>query len=167
MGLDLYNRVFKGLVAKREKVINGGINCIPFNLPRFEEELPGVEKKQMYGITASPKVGKTQITDALFVYNPILFALQHPEQIRIKIFYFTLEMSKEQKFTQLMSHLLYIFTQGKVRISPKDMRSTNAASPLSQEILDILASEEYKAYFEFFENHVEFIDNIRNPFGKS
>lgn len=167
MALELYERVIQGLRDRRENVINGGINCIPFNLPRFEEELPGVEKRQMYGVTASTKVGKTQITDALFVYNPILYALKHPEQIRIKIFYFTLEMSKEQKYTQLMSHLLYMFTQGDIRISPKDMRSTTASNPLSQEILDVLESDEYKAYFDFFESHVEFIDNIRNPFGKS
>lgn len=165
MALELYERVIQGLRDRRENVINGGINCIPFNLPRFEEELPGVEKRQMYGVTASTKVGKTQITDALFVYNPILYAWKHPEQIRIKIFYFTLEMSKEQKYTQLMSHLLYMFTQGDIRISPKDMRSTTASNPLSQEILDVLESDEYKAYFDFFENHVEFIDNIRNPFG--
>ena len=61
-------------------------------------------------VTASTKVGKTQITDALFVYNPVLYAFNHPEQIRLKIFYFTLEMSKEQKYTQLMSHpIVYIF----------------------------------------------------------
>lgn len=165
MALELYNRVIEGLTTRRENVLNGGINCIPFNLPRFEEELPGVEKKQMYGVTASTKVGKTQITDSLFVYNPVLYAFNHPEQIRLKIFYFTLEMSKEQKYTQLMSHLLYTFSQSNIRISPKDLRSTKASTPLSQEILDILESDEYKAYFDFFESHVEFIDNIRNPFG--
>ena len=57
MALELYHRVIEGLTTRRENVLNGGINCIPFNLPRFEEELPGVEKKQMYGSNCFNKGG--------------------------------------------------------------------------------------------------------------
>lgn len=109
--------------------------------------------------------GKTQITDFLFLYNALLFSMKNPEKMRLKIFYFTLEMSREQKQLQWMSHLLWIMSKGKIRVSPKDLRSVSATNPLEQDVIDILESDEYKEYLEYFENTVEFIDSIRNPFG--
>ena len=109
--------------------------------------------------------GKTQVSDYLFLYTPFFFAMRNREKMRLKIFYFTLEMSKEQKYMQFMCHLIFMLSKGTIRVTPKDLRSVNALNPLSQDILDILASEEYKEYFKFFEETVIFIDNIKNPFG--
>ena len=55
---SLYDRVFNTLVKRRERVISGKINCIPWNLPRFEEENPGIEQGNYYNFTANSKVGK-------------------------------------------------------------------------------------------------------------
>lgn len=161
----LYERVTENIKTWKDKILNGGVNCIPLGLPRFEAELPGIEQKSYIQITANTKVGKTQIADALVLYNPVLFAKNNPDKIRLKIFYFTLEMSKEQKMLQMMSHLLWILSRGKIRVSPKELRSVSADNPLEDEIIEILESDEYTEYFKFFEEHVEFIDSIRNPFG--
>lgn len=163
--MELFNRVFNDLVDRKHRIDNGLINSIPFNLPRFSSVLPGIEQGTYTLVTANTKVGKSQLTDWLYVFTPFFYAFNHREQVRIKIFYFTLEMSKEQKYRQFMSHLLYILSRGKIRIAPKDLRSTNASYPIPEEVLEILSSDEYKPYFEFFEECVEFIDSIRNPTG--
>ena len=55
---SLYNRVFNNIVNRRERVLSGKINCIPWGLPRFEEECPGIEQGRYYNITANSKIGK-------------------------------------------------------------------------------------------------------------
>ena len=161
--MELFNRVYQNLQERRNKILNGGINCVPFGLPRFEEELPGIEQGKMICVTANAKVGKTQVADYLYLFKPVFYAMQHPDKMRIKVFYFSLEMSKEEKYRQLMCHLLYYISKGRIRVDPKTLASTSNA--ISEEVLDILNSEEYKRYFEFFEQHVDYVDSIKNPFG--
>jgi hypothetical protein len=161
----LYDRILKNIENRRNNILSGKINCIPFGLPRFEEMCPGIEKKTLTYITASTKVGKSKYTDYFFVYKTLFYAMKHPEQLRIKIFYFTWEMSIEEKYLEFISYLLYILSNRKTRISPKDLTSTKASKPLPQEILDILNTDIYKRIFKFFEEHVVFIDTIRNPYG--
>lgn len=55
---SLYDRVFSTLVKRRERVISGKINCLPWGLPRFEEENPGIEQGNYYLFSANSKVGK-------------------------------------------------------------------------------------------------------------
>lgn len=163
--MELYNRVLKTINERRDRILSGGINCIPFGLPRFEEVLPGIEKSTLTYITASTKVGKTKIADFLYVYRPLFFAMKNPDKLKIKIIYFTWEMSIEEKYLSFISHLLWILSDFKIRVDPKALISTKAGSPLPQNILDILTSDTYKQYFKFFEDHVIFIDSIRNPYG--
>lgn len=163
--MELYNRVYQYIVDRRQRELEGKVNYIPFGLPRFSGELPGIEQKTTYHVTANTKVGKTQVSDFLFLYTPFFYAFRNRDKMRLKIFYFTLEMSKEQKYMQFMCHLIFMLSRGKIRVTPKDLRSANALNPLDEEILTILASEEYKEYFKFFEETVIFIDNIKNPFG--
>lgn len=163
--MQLFNRVISNIKERKSKVENGGINGIPTPFERFRSEFPVIEQKSIIQITANTKIGKSQITDFLLLYTTFFFAFDHPDKIRLKIFYFSLEMSKEQKELQLMSHLLWVLSKGKYRISPRDLRSVDERNSLSQDIIDILESEQYAAYFKFFEEHVEIIDSIRNPFG--
>lgn len=53
----LYNRVFDNIVERRKRILTGKINCIPWGLPRFEEENPGIEQGKFYLLTANSKVG--------------------------------------------------------------------------------------------------------------
>lgn len=104
---------------------------------------------------------KTQIADWLFLYNTIRQVIDNNLKVKLKIFYFTLEMSKEQKMLAAFSNILYV-KEG-VRIAPKDLRSTKADNVLSDEILDLI--KRYEVYFNKIEEIVEFIDDIRNPTG--
>lgn len=104
---------------------------------------------------------KTQIADWLFLYNTIRQVIDDDLKVKLKIFYFTLEMSKEQKMLSAFSNILYV-KEG-IRVSPKDLRSTKKDNILSEEILEII--QKYKPYFDKIEEIVEFIDDIRNPTG--
>lgn len=163
--MSLFERTLGIVKNSRQKILDGGVNCIPLTFQRFSEELPGIEQKSIIQVTASTKVGKTQITDSIFLYDTIEFAMANPTKVRLKIFYFSLEMAKEQKMMQCFAHLIWMKTGGRVRVDPKKLRSLKADDPLPQEIIDLLEDESYQRYFKFFEEHVEFIDSIRNPFG--
>lgn len=81
--------------------------------------------------------------------------------VKLKIFYFTLEMSKEEKMLSAFSNIIYV-KEG-IRVTPTQLKSTRADNVLSQEVLDIVVK--YEPYFKKIEEIVEFIDDIRNPTG--
>jgi len=56
--MNLYNRVYNDLLERRERILSGKINCIPWGLPRFEDKLPGIEKGTYYLLSANSKIGK-------------------------------------------------------------------------------------------------------------
>jgi len=56
--MSLYRRVYEDIQKRRNRVLSGKINCIPWGLPRFEKDLPGIEQGQYYLLTANSKVGK-------------------------------------------------------------------------------------------------------------
>lgn len=159
--MSLFDRVFSDIENRKERILSGKINAIPWGFPRFEEYNPGIEKSKYYILTASSKVGKTQITDFMFVYNAFRQIKERNLPIKLVIKYFSLEMSKEEKVVQFLSNLLFIKTDGKIIISPTNLRSTRKA--VDDGILKHLQSE--KKYIDEFLSCVEFIDNIRNPFG--
>ena len=51
----LFDRVYQKIVDRRERIKSGKINCIPWGLPRFEEESPGIEKGKDYQFTVINK----------------------------------------------------------------------------------------------------------------
>lgn len=56
--MSLFDRVYSNLRERRKRLLEGKINCIPWGLPRFENQLPGIEQGKYYLITANSKVGK-------------------------------------------------------------------------------------------------------------
>ena len=56
--MSLYDRVYKEIIHRRDRLLSGKVNCIPWGLPRFEEISPGSERGKYYLTTANAKVGK-------------------------------------------------------------------------------------------------------------
>jgi len=163
--MTLYERTRDDLIRRRERVLSGKINCIPCSFPRFSQEWPGIEKGKYIIVTAQQKVGKTQLADKMFLYDPFFYAFNNPDKIRLKIFYFSLEISAEEKYKQFLCHLLYKLSHGKIRIDQRELNSVTKGKPLSQEIIDIMDSPEYQKYYDFFEECITIISDIRNPTG--
>lgn len=148
--------------TQRERALNGLFNCLPWPFPRFKAWLPGTEKGKYIIVTANQKVGKSKFVDYVYVYETILFVMQHPE-IRAKIFYFTLEISPNSKKDEFMSFLLGYLDH--IYISPTDLNSVDSDKPVPEEILNLLESERYKPYIDKYDEIVTYIDDIRNPTG--
>lgn len=148
--------------SQRERALNGLFNCLPWPFPRFKAWLPGTEKGKYIIVTANQKVGKSKFVDYVYVYETILFVMQHPE-IRAKIFYFTLEISPNSKKDEFMSFLLGYLDH--IYISPTDLNSVDSDKPVPEEILNLLESERYKPYIDKYDEIVTYIDDIRNPTG--
>lgn len=158
---SLFSRVYENIVNKRERILSGKVNCIPWGLPRFEESSPGIEQGKYYQLTAQSKAGKTQLADWLFVFNCIKQIIDNNLDIRLKIFYFSLELSKEEKMLACFANILYV-KEG-LRIAPTDLKSTHAKKVLSQGALDIIFK--YQKYFDKIEEIVEFVDSVRHATG--
>lgn len=158
----MIDRIIENLKERRERVLKGDINCIPFTFNRFSNDLPGIERGKYYLVSGNTKAGKTQITNYMFLYTPLLYAYKNPDKVRVKIFYFPLEETPEAITLRFMSYLL--FTLSGKRVAPIDLKSTNSNKVLPEEILELLNSEEYQSILKFYEDNVIFL-NERNPTG--
>lgn len=99
----------------------------------------------------------------MLVYEPFFYAIEHPDQLRLKILYFTLEMGKKEKFYEFLCHLL--FRLDKIRISPTDLKSTSSERVVPKEVLDLIHSDKYQEYIKKFKEIVTYIDSEKNPTG--
>jgi hypothetical protein len=160
---DSFDRALEELVTRRNRILHGLINCIPLCYPRLRNWLPGIEKRRYTIVTANQKVGKSKLVDYTFVYEAFFYAIEHPDQLRLKVLYFTLEMGKKEKIYEFLCHLL--FRLDGIRISPTNLKSTSADKPVPQEILDLIASDKYQEYVNKFKEMVSYIDTERNPTG--
>lgn len=162
--MSLIQRVLSNLEERRQRILTGNINCIPSPFKSFRGDFPGIEQGKYYCVSGASKSGKSQITSYLFLYTPILYAYYHPDQIRIQIFYFPLEETPEKITIRFMCHLLYVLSDKKIRISPMKLQSISKENMISEDILKILNSLEYRSILDFYEDHVHFITE-RNPTG--
>lgn len=151
--------IFDRAIETIEYNLNNEINCIPFGLERFQEYLPGIQKGRYYGITASSGVGKTQFCDAIFMYNTIDFVKANPN-IKLKIFYNSLEISKETKIVQGIAKRLFIEHK---KIVPSELILSLSKSRMDSETYNQIVK--LKDYFTDLEEYVEFHDDKVNPYG--
>lgn len=161
--IGLTQATLDGMEESRQRIIDGGVNCIPAPFKRFLEDFPGTEHATMYNITSFTKGAKSQFTSYTFIYNTIMFAYFAKETVDFKIFYFPIEETKERIMQRFMSWLLYKFTKGSMRISPRDLRSTT--QPLDEAVLDRLRQPDIQGILEYFEEHVIFPSEAPNPTG--
>ena len=144
----------------------GELVCIPFNklFPRLSTIIPGIIKERYILITANSKVGKSKIARAMYVMYPYWYIYEYlkgKSNIKLKIFIFSLEESKEKVIGEIAVNMLY-----RNKVSSIDIQ--NLYSYFDNYIVDDKILQElhgYAEWFEHFESIVEVIDNIRNPFG--
>ena len=158
----LKDRVLSNLQERRDRILNGQLNCIPSPFKRFRNDFIGIEQSCYYCITASTKGGKSQFTSYTFIYEPLMFRYYTNKDIDLKVLYFPLEETPERILQRFISWLLFTHSKGEIRISPRDLRSTTDAVP--QEILDILQEEEIQNIINYFEEHIIFSTET-NPTG--
>lgn len=164
MSEGLVNRVIDKLEERRNNVLNGNINCIPSPFRNFRRAFPGIEQGKYYLVSGATKAGKSQIANYIFLYTPILYAFKHPDQVKVKVFYFPLEETPENITLRFMSFLLYAMSNRKIRLSPMELKSVEKERVLDESILGVLRSDEYQAILKFYEDNVLFLPD-RNATG--
>lgn len=162
--MELIDRVLHYLHERRERNIQGKINCIPTPFPGFQTEFVGIEKGKYYILTGNQKSAKTQFTSFMFIFHPLIYAYEHPDQLRVKIFFAPLEESPEQAVMRFIRFILHRYSNQKIRIDPQLLESTIEKEALPQEILNLLEQPPYKNLLDFYQSHVVFLKE-KNPTG--
>lgn len=152
---NIIHRVLSSIKTKRQNILSGNINSIPSPFKRFSNSFIGIQRSKLYLITAQSKASKTQFASYTFIYTPILYAYHNPDKVKLKIFYFPLEESPERVILRYMSFLLYYLSDFKYQVDPETLLSSNNIA-LPQNIIDILESERYMNYLNFFNSVVQF-----------
>ena len=161
--MNLREIVINKFKERRKKLIDGNVNSIPSPFKRFSDDFIGLEQGTYYILTSFTKGGKSQLASYL-LYKALMFVYYSKIDISIKILYFNLEETKEKVLTRFISWLLFEWTKGQYRISPRDLMSSKNDSPLPQEILDIIESDKFTDIVDFFVSCVIFPEET-NPTG--
>lgn len=122
---------------------------LPTGLRTLDRAINRVQRATIYGVAASPKVGKSTLVDFAFVINPYLYAEQHG--LDVTFIYYSLEMSRIRLEYKAASYFFYhdygiatFMHKGKaVTISPnyllhRQRDDDNELIPVSDEHLGLL-----------------------------
>ena len=164
MSNSLIQRVLENAKDRRDRILSGKVNCIPSPFRTFRYDFPGVELGTYYLVSGAAKASKSKIANFLFLFNTVLYAYEHPDLVRLKVFYALLEEKAENITGKFICYLLYKLSGGRIRIDIKTFKSVDESRVLPKDILEILSTLEYQAILRFFEEHVVFIPD-RNPTG--
>lgn len=138
---------------------SGKIFCIPFSsYPKLAESVPGIVPGMITMITAGSGVGKTQVTKALAVREPLEYALKN--NIKLKIFYFALEESKAEFIDTMICN--FISARCNIRMDLLTLQGYKEKS-LDQATMDLI--ENNIDDVETLLDNVEVIDSVYNPTG--
>lgn len=155
----LLDRTLKGMQQNLERLDKGELNCIPYPFKRSRRDFPGIERAEYIGIMANTKVGKSQFTCNL-LFSALMELYWGKSMFDINIIYFALEETPERIMQRFMSWLLYEEKSGKIRVSPRDLRSTLNKCP--QKAMDALEDEHIYDVLDFFQKHIIFPPRSEN-----
>jgi hypothetical protein len=133
-------------------------NAIPFGLRKLESIIPGLSRGTYACVTAGTKVGKTTFVDTCYLYNAYECAKRYG--IRLKIFYWSMEISTVEKIIKGISR--NIWRKYSLIINRNEILSLSR-NRLSDEKYRIIADE--RDYFEELEDVVTIFDGSENPTG--
>lgn len=153
---DLYSQIEHN-ISKKESDGYTSILC-PFD--RLSKRgFPGWVKGTYSIITANSGIGKTKFSK-FFTVNSVYEFVKNNPYIKLKIFYFALEESKEVFWLSMLSTILY--DRYHIQLSPQQLLSLGEYN-LNRDILQKIESVKHELYL--MEESIEVIDNIFNPYG--
>lgn len=143
----------------KEDKDQGKIFCIPFeNYPKLTISVPGIIPGMIQMVTAGSGVGKTQVTKALYVREPLEYAKKHG--IKLKILYFALEESEGEFIDTMICN--YVSNKIKQPIDILTLQGYRQNS-LDEPTLNLI--EQHVKDIESLLENVEVIDSEYNPTG--
>lgn len=155
--------MFQDLKSSIDRGIGGGNAGIPIGFERFSQIVPNIQKARYNIIAGGPGSGKSALVDNVFVFNPLdwIMANKGRTDIKLQVFYFSYEISKDRLLSKQISRKLftdygiltdvnYILSFGKNRIT--------------QDHYDLVMG--YSKYFDELQEHLTILDDVgNNPTG--
>lgn len=86
--------------------------------------------------------------------------MEHPE-LKMKVLYFSLEMSAKEKYNEFLCHLLWRLDN--IHVSTRELRGVD--TQYDDRIDELIHDERHQKYIAAFERMVEFNDTDKNPTG--
>jgi len=146
----------KNIKARKD---SGQIFCLPFqNYPKLSKSVPGVVPGMIQMVTANSGVGKTQVTKALYVREPLEYALKN--NLNLKIFYFALEESEQEFIDTMICN--FISSRCNINMDLLTLQGFREKS-LPQDKMDLIDTH-IDAVEKLLEK-VEIVDSVYNPTG--
>lgn len=150
---------FDELKNIKSKKDSGQIFCIPFqNYPKLSSSVPGVVPGMIQMVTANSGVGKTQVTKALYVREPLEYALKN--NLNLKIFYFALEESEQEFIDTMICN--FISSRCNINMDLLTLQGFREKS-LEQGKMDLI--DKHIHDIEKLLEKVEIVDSVYNPTG--
>jgi len=150
---------YKELYKIKEDKDNGKVMCIPFeSYPKLMKSVPGVIPGMIQMVTAGSGVGKTQWTKALYVREPLEYAMKN--NIKLKIFYFALEESVGEFIDTMICN--YVSQKAGIKMDVLMLQGYRDKSLTGKEMMVI---ENHVHNIEALLDNVEIIDSVYNPTG--
>lgn len=118
------------LIDKGRLGLNKGLSI---GMPKLEDYMDGLTQETYYLLAGGTGSGKTSFALYSFVYKPLM---DHIDDDRYRIIYFSLEMTEEQLLAKLLS--LYIFETYGEEISFKNLLSRGKNETLSDEDYELV-----------------------------
>lgn len=148
---DFINEVDRGRSGENISLSTG--------LPKLDELIGGVGKRTYYSIGSNLGIGKTAFADHAFVLVPYHHMLMNPEGNKIRIYYYSFEISKLNKIAKWVCHLAY--RKYNLILDIKEVYSRR--SILTEEKYKII--NEFRDYVNKMEDYVHIFDTPTNPTG--
>lgn len=105
----------------------------PMGLPKLEGIVDGVTQSTYTLLFSTSGTGKTSLALYSYIYKPMM---EHLDDGKFKVIYFSLEMSAEKLFAKLLS--IYIFETYHIELSVKELLSRKRNYILSEENFKIV-----------------------------
>lgn len=146
-------------IERGEQGLNIGL---PFGFPRLTEYIPNIQQGTYYTIGGEAGSGKTSLVDNMFVLNPIEWYINNKDKtdIKIKIFYFSFEVTLVNKIAKFAAWRLYKNKKLLVDINYIKSRGNNKISPAIKYEITQLEKE-----IDIIESVVTIVDTPQNPTG--
>lgn len=144
--------MYKDLVLSKVDRGRLGLNKgLPHGLTRMLDYIPGIQQKTYYLIGGETGTGKSAFTNNNFVFTPIDWYLKNKEKtdIKLKVFYYSFEIPKEDMFIKAINRSIYLetgilldinyaFSRGKHRISDEHYKLVLKHANMLEEFNDIM-----------------------------
>lgn len=145
--------MYKDLVISKVDRGRLGLNKgLPHGLTRMLEFIPGIQQKTYYLIGGETGTGKSAFTNNNFIFTPIEWYLKNKNnesKIKLKVFYYSFEIPKEDMFIKAINRSIYLKTgllldinyalsRGKYRMSDEHYKIVIEHAKMLDEFNDIM-----------------------------